>query len=120
MLVLYAIITRRRTLSNIVGIYVVSGKVALIPMVNSIGMIYVNVVSVPIENDMCVCIYIYMSAGGLRLSDVKSYSILIIFLANLLQKQQSLSLNILVTNICDKFLSSPQAVSPKGNTFLWP
>jgi hypothetical protein len=60
MLVLYAIITRRRTLSNIVGIYVVSGKVALIPMVNSIGMIYVNVVSVPIENDMCVCIYIYV------------------------------------------------------------
>jgi hypothetical protein len=51
---------------------------------------------------------------------VKSYSVLTICLTNLLQKQQSLSLAILVTNICDKFLSSPQAVPPKENTSLHP
>jgi hypothetical protein len=49
---------------------------------------------------------------------VRSYSVLSICLTNLLQKQQSISLGILVTNICDKFLSSPQVVPPKGNTSL--
>jgi hypothetical protein len=51
---------------------------------------------------------------------VKSYSVLTICFTNLLQKQQSLSLGIRVTNIVDKFLSSPQAVPPKGNTSLHP
>jgi hypothetical protein len=51
---------------------------------------------------------------------VKSYSVLTIYFTNLLQKQQSLSLGILVMNIVDKFLSSPQAVPPKGNTSLHP
>jgi hypothetical protein len=50
---------------------------------------------------------------------VKSYSILTIRLTNLLKKKQSLSLDILVMNICDKFLSSSQTIPPKGNTSLW-
>jgi hypothetical protein len=51
---------------------------------------------------------------------IKSYSVLIICFTNSLEKRQSLSLGILVTNICAKFLPSSQAVSPKGNTSLRP
>jgi hypothetical protein len=48
--VLY-ILTKIKSLQNIVGVRVVGGKVALRPVANSNGMVYAIVVSIPTEKD---------------------------------------------------------------------
>jgi hypothetical protein len=48
--VLY-ILTKIKSLQNIVGVRVVGGKIALRPVANSNGMVYAIVVSIPAEKD---------------------------------------------------------------------
>jgi hypothetical protein len=59
-----------------------------------------------------IYIYIYTTLF------IKFYSVLTICFTNLLQKQQNIFPGILVMNIYNKFLPSPQSVPPKGNTSL--